>query len=92
MPHVPKRQECDLDKLKECLTIRHNAKWARKDYHHIEILLSSHGGRKEESRGAIVGVTDRGAHTNIHVGPKAQSKEEPLLGQVWPRTKGTAYH
>ena len=36
-------------------------------------------GRKEESRGAIVGVTDRGAHTNIHVGPRAQSKGEPLL-------------
>ena len=28
----------------------------------------------------IVGVTDRGAHTNIHVGPRAQSKGEPLLG------------
>ena len=27
----------------------------------------------------IVGVTDWEAHTNIHVGPKAQSKEEPLL-------------
>ena len=34
-------------------------------------------------------VTDQGAHTNIHVGPRAQFKEEPLLGQVWPRTKGT---
>ena len=37
-------------------------------------------GRKEESRGAIVGVTYQGAHTNIHVRPRAQSKEEPLLG------------
>ena len=37
-------------------------------------------GRKEESRGVIVEVTDRGAHINIHVGPGAQSKEEPLLG------------
>ena len=37
-------------------------------------------GRKEESRGAIVGVTDWGAHINIHVGPGAQSKEEPLFG------------
>ena len=36
-------------------------------------------GRKEESRWAIVGVTDQGAHTNIYVGPRAQSKEEPLL-------------
>ena len=59
-------------------------------------------GRKEESRGAIMGVTNRGAHTNIHVGPRAQGPvqgrtlpqpwEEPLLGQVWPRIKGTAYH
>ena len=36
--------------------------------------------RKEESRGAIVGVTDQRDHTNIHVRPTAQSKEEPLLG------------
>ena len=36
-------------------------------------------GRKEKSRGAIVGVTDQGAHTNIYVGPRAQPKEEPLL-------------
>ena len=36
--------------------------------------------RKEESRGAIVGVTDRGTHTNIYVGLRTQSKEEPLLG------------
>ena len=27
-----------------------------------------------------MGVTDRGAHTNIYVGPRAQSKEESLLG------------
>ena len=28
----------------------------------------------------IVGVTDRGTHTNIYVGPRAKSKEEPFLG------------
>ena len=39
-----------------------------------------------------VGVTDQGAHTNIYVGPRAESKKEPLLDQVWPRTKGTAYY
>ena len=49
-------------------------------------------GRKEGPREAIVGVTNWGAHTNIHFGPRAQSKEEPLLGQVWLRTKGMAYH
>jgi len=27
-----------------------------------------------------VGVIDQGAHTNIYVGPRVQSKEEPLLG------------
>ena len=27
-----------------------------------------------------VGVTNRGAHTNIHVGSRDQSKEKPLLG------------
>ena len=49
-------------------------------------------GRKEESQGAIVGVTGQGAHTNVYVGPRAQSEEELLLGQVRPRTKGTACH
>jgi len=39
-----------------------------------------------------VGVTDRGAHTNIYVGSRAQSNEEPLLSHTWPRTKGTAYY
>ena len=27
--------------------------------------------RKEQSRGAIVGVIDLGAHTNVYVGPRA---------------------
>ena len=36
--------------------------------------------RKEESRGGIVGVTGQGAHTNVYVGPRAQSEEELLLG------------
>ena len=39
--------------------------------------------RKDESQGAIMGVTDRGTYTNIYVGPRAQSKEskeESLLG------------
>ena len=34
--------------------------------------------------------TNQGAHTNVYVGPRAHSKEELLLGQVRPRTKGTA--
>jgi len=29
---------------------------------------------------STVGVTDRGAYTSIYVGPRAQSKKEPLLG------------
>ena len=57
-------------------------------------------GRKEEYRGAIVGETDQGAHTNIYTlgkGPvqgrtPPQPWEESLLGQVRSRTKGTAYH
>jgi len=39
-----------------------------------------------------VGVTNLGAHTNVYVGPRAQSKEELLLGQVRARTKRTACH
>ena len=39
-----------------------------------------------------VGVTNQGAHTNVYVGPKVQSKEELLLGQARPKTKGMAYH
>ena len=48
--------------------------------------------RKEESGGAIVGVTDQGTHTNVYVGPRAQSTEELFLSQTRPRTKGTACH
>ena len=36
-------------------------------------------GRKEESRGAIVGVINREARTNVCVGLGAQPKEELLL-------------
>ena len=49
-----------------------------------------------------MGVTDWGAHINIHVGPGVQSKKEPLLGhgknlssakygrgqREWPITEG----
>ena len=52
-PRVLKRQERDLDKLKEYLTIRHSVKWVRKNYHHIEILLSSHGEEKKNPEGLL---------------------------------------
>ena len=51
LPRVPKRQERGLDKLKECLTTKNSAKWARKGNHHIEILLSSHGEEKKNLEG-----------------------------------------
>ena len=35
-----------------------------------------------------MGVTNQGAYTNIHVGPKVQSKEEPLLGHGKVEDKG----
>ena len=69
-----------MDKLKECLTNRHSAKWARKDNHHIEILLSSHGEEKKNLEELLWGVKDQEAHDNIYIGPRAQSKGEPLLG------------
>ena len=47
------------------------------------------GRRKKESRGAIVGVINREAYTNVYVGPGAQPKEELLLGQARLRRKGT---
>ena len=77
---VPKRQECDLDKLKEYLTIRHSVKWAQKRYHHIEILLSSHGEEKKNPERLLWGVKGQEAHANIYIGPNAQSKEKLLLG------------
>ena len=48
--------------------------------------------RKEESRGAIVGVKGQVAHIYVYVGPMAQSEEELLLGQARPRTKGMGCH
>ena len=69
-----------MDKLKECLTTRNSAKWARKGNHHIEILLSSHGEEKKNLEGLLWGVKDQEAHVNIYIGPRAQSKEEPLFG------------
>ena len=50
------------------------------------------GRRKEESRGAIVGVINWEAHTNVYVGLRAQPKEELLLGQARLRRKGTVSH
>ena len=48
--------------------------------------LSSHrnpsflpGSRKEESRGAIVGVKGQGAHIYVYIGPKAQTEDEKTL-------------
>ena len=54
-PRAPKRQEHNLDKLKECLTIRHSVKWAQKNYHHNEILLSSRGEEKKNLEGLLWG-------------------------------------
>ena len=39
-----------------------------------------------------MGVINEEAHTNVYVGPGAQSKEEFLLGQARPRRKGTISH
>ena len=39
-----------------------------------------------------VGVTNQRAHTNVYVGSGAQPKEELLLSQARPRTKGTVCH
>ena len=69
-----------MDKLKECLTTRNSAKWARKGNHHIKILISSHGEEQKNLEGLLWGVKDREAHVNIYVGLRAQSKEKPLLG------------
>ena len=48
--------------------------------------------RKEESRGAIVGVKGQVAHIYVYVRPMAQSEEELLLDQARPRTKGIGCH
>ena len=69
-----------MDKLKECLTSRHSAKRAREDNHHIEILISSHREEKKNLEGLLWRVKDQEVHVNIYIGPRAQSKEEPLLG------------
>ena len=50
------------------------------------------GRRKEESRGANVGVINLEAYTNVYVGPGAQPKEELLLGQAKLRRKGMVSH
>ena len=50
---VPKQQERDLDKLKEYLTIGYSVKWAQNNYHHIEILLSSHEEEKKNLEGLL---------------------------------------
>ena len=53
--------------------------------------LSSHrnpsflpGSRKEESRGAIVGVKGQGAHVHVYIGPGTQSEDiqQPEDGQT----------
>ena len=50
------------------------------------------GRRKEESRGAIVGVINGEAQTNVYVGLGAQPNEELLLRQARPRRKGMVSH
>jgi len=39
-----------------------------------------------------LGVTNQGAHTNVYIAPRAQPKEELLLSQAKPRTKGMVCH
>ena len=79
-----------MDKLKECLTIRNSAKWARKGNHHIEILLSSHGEEKKNLKELLWGVKDWEAHVNIYIGPRAQSKEEPSSAMDVAEDKGSS--
>ena len=43
-------------------------------------------------RNITVGVANREAHTNVYVRLGAQPKEELLLGQARPKTKGTVSH
>ena len=52
---IPKRQERDLDSLKDIYTVRGDVKWVRRSYHHIEILLSSQGVGKKNLEGLLWG-------------------------------------
>ena len=61
--------------VKRHLAVRSGVKGARRGYYHIEILLSSHGVEKKESRGVIVGVKGQGAHIYVFVGPRAQFED-----------------
>ena len=69
-----------MDKLKECLLTRHSAKWARKDNHHVEILLSSYGEEKKNLEGLLWGVKDREAQ-----GPSPRKNPSSAMGRIPPR-------
>ena len=79
VPCVPKRQERDLDKLKEYLTIRRSVKWAQNNYHHIEVLLSSYKEENKNPEGLLWGEQTEEPILVYTLGP-VQGRTPPQSG------------
>ena len=87
VPCVPKRQERDLDKLKEYLTIRRSVKWAQNNYHHIEILLSSYGEENKNPEGLLWGEQIEEPIPVYTLGQGPNSKKNPSSTRCSRRQK-----